>query len=394
LFLIQGGHQSSTQIAAAVPDGNVDGTVWSPADERPELLAQRVAEAADHGAVQAIDPQLYVAMLEDPNSKRLPEYELFELPLPSRQFSARRLAGLVERVLDFQISLPVTHLLAPTVAITSMSDRTAQIALNLAETSLDTVEDRRETRPLLLSVAADHSVLADQESVDILLDELTSHDTDGYYLLLEIDPRSDAGRQAQLLSEGLYITHTLGTLQDKPVWVGYAGLSGYLHRAVGAEVFSAGWFQKQQWFSTSHWGPGGGGRAPLPRIFLDSILGSLLVEAEMDSARSQRRDLELGADLLRGPGPLSDLARGGGPMPAIDRSICAAQLYGVCMELDRRIQEDVLTNLQRIDQELIEADDLYRRLRDAGIELDGRSSGSQIGVWRSALEQFSDRADL
>ncbi|HEU4738358.1 MAG TPA: hypothetical protein VFS54_04660 [Solirubrobacterales bacterium] len=394
MFLIQAGHQSSTHIAEGLPEGRADGVIWSPGDEKPELLEQRMAEAAEHDAVQAVDPQLYVGLLEDANPKRLPEYELFDLPLPPRQFSARRLAGLVEGILDFQVELPSTHLIAPTVAVSSMTDRSAQVALNLAETALDLADEMDDERPLFISAAAERSVLADSESVDVLLDELTTHEADGYYLLFEIDPSIDPAGQASLLSEALYITYTLGVIQERPVWVGYAGLSGYLYRAVGAEAFAAGWFQKQQWFSTGHWGPGGGGRAPRSRIYLESILGSLLIDAELMPARRQRRDANLAVDLLRGAGALAAEHAEGGAVPDDSRSVCAAQLFEVCAALDDRVAGDLDIDLERVALELSAAADLYTRLGAAGIELDGRSSGSQITVWQAAIEEFQDRAGI
>lgn len=394
MFLIQAGHQSSTHIAEGLPEGRANGVIWSPGDERPELLRERIAEAAEQEAIQAVDPQLYVALLDDANPKRLSEYGLFDLPLARKQFSARRLANLVERIIDFQIDLPVTHLIAPTVAVSSMTDRSAQIALNLAETALDVVDDRGDERPLMVSAAVDRSVLADHESVNVLLDELTAHPAEGYYLLFEIDPSIDATNQASLLSEALYATHTLGVIQERPVWVGYAGLGGYLFRAAGADAFAAGWFQKQQWFSTRHWEPGGGGRAPRPRIYLDAILGSLLIEAELVPARRQRRDVDLGADLLKGSGELAAAHAAGGAVPDPDRGVCAAQLFDVCADLDGRIVGDVTADLNRISDELDRARNLYRRLSDAGIELDGRSAGVQIGIWQVAINQFAKRAGL
>lgn len=394
MFLIQGGHQSSTHIEEGLPEGRADGVIWSPGDERPHLLKARMEEAAEHEAVQAVDPQLYVALLEDANPKRLGDYDLFDLPLPPRQFSARRLADLVERIIDFQIELPATHLIAPTVAVSSMTDRSAQIALNLAETSLDVADDRGENRSMLISAAAERSVLADRESVDVLLDELTAHDVDGYYLLFEIDPSIDAASQASLLSEALYVTYTLGVVQERPVWVGYTGLAGYLFRAVGAEAFAAGWFQKQQWFSTGHWSPGGGGRSPRARIYLDSLFGSLLIDAELMAVRRQRQDTTLAVDLLNGVGDLAAAHSAGGPAPDAPRPVCAAQLLDVCAELDGRIEGEVDDDLERIQEELDQADELYDRISTVGIELDGRSAGTQIAVWRAAIEHFIDRADL
>lgn len=400
MFLIQGGHHSSTHIAQGIPAGRADGVIWSPADETPDHLAERIAQAAEHDVLQALDPQLYVASLEDPNPKRLRDHDLFPIPMRGRAFSARRMIRMVERVIDYQAGLPLTHLISPTVAVSTMTDRSAQIALNLAETTLELCEERREgghpIRPLLLSAAIERGVLGDSESVNSLLDELTAHEAQGFYLLFEIDPNLDGTRQAAFLAEALYIVYTLAVTQGTEVWVGYSGLSGYLYRAVGAKAFAAGWFQKQQWWSPGHWsGSGqGGGRPPRNRIFLDTILGSLLVDTELPTIRTQRRDAGLGEDLLDGAGTLVDSYREGGGPATLDRAVCAAQLFEVCAELDSRIGDDLHANLTQVREDLRAAKEIFGRIEAAGVELEGRSSVAQVRVWEAALEAFLLRAGI
>ena len=91
---------------------------------------------AFRGNVQAIDPQLYVARLLDANPKRLADHDLFSVPLRARDLSAQRLPGVVSTVLEFQAGHDeLTHLISPTVAFSSMGDRSAQTTLDLADAS-------------------------------------------------------------------------------------------------------------------------------------------------------------------------------------------------------------------------------------------------------------------
>lgn len=394
MFLIQAGHQSSGQIADALPVHLAEGAIWSLADETPENLNIRMAKAAQRGAIQAIDPQLYVALLADANPKRLADHELFSVPLPRQsRYSARRLGSLVESIIKHQAERPGTHLISPTVTVATMNHRSAQVALNLAETAVDVWSDYIDDRPLLVSVALERAALADTKGVNQLLDELTAQDVDGYYLMFEIDPTLDSTTQAALLAEALYITYTLSVLQEKIVWVGYAGLSGYLYRSVGAQAFAAGWFQKQQWWSLGHWGPPGQGRTPRPRIVLDSILGSLLIDPELESARAQRYDRLLPGQLVAGAGDMAQAIREGNA-PDTDRKACAAQLFSVCCELDSRISGDTKNNLRRVLADVEAAELLYQRLEDAGVTLEARSTSRQLNAWREAIELFIQRTGL
>jgi hypothetical protein len=394
MFLIQAGHQSSTQIAEAVPDDGAAGAIWSLADETPDNLSARMEALSECGAIQAIDPQLYVALLADANPKRLADHDLFKVPLPRRsRYSGRRLAAMVEAIIAHQADLPGTHLIAPTVAVSSMNHRSAQVALDLAETAVDVWGDYVDDRPLLISVALERAALSDPEGINQLLDELTASDLDGYYLMFEINPALDPSTQATLLSEALYVTYTLSVLREKPVWVGYAGLSGYLYRAVGAEASAAGFFQKQQWWSLGHWGPPAGGGAPRPRIVLESILGSLLIESELEAVRTQRYDRLLFSELVAGVGGMASTLREGKPV-ATDRRSCASQLFAVCEELDGRIAGDVKEDLARVLVDAEAAEQLLQRIEDAGITLDPRSNSRQLTAWQEAIELFRARAEL
>jgi hypothetical protein len=394
MFLIQAGHQSSTQIAEAVPGDGAAGAIWSLADETPGNLETRMRDLTGDEVIQAIDPQLYVALLADANPKRLVEHELFKVPLPRQsRYSARRLASMVEAIVRHQADRPGTHLIAPTVAVSSMNHRSAQVALDLAETAADVWGDYDDARPMLISVALERTALADPEGINQLLDELTAQDFDGYYLMFEIDPGLDPSTQAALLSEALYVTYTLSVVREKLVWVGYAGLTGYLHRAAGATAFAAGFFQKQQWWSLGHWGPSSGGRPLRPRIVLDSILGSLLVETELQPVRAQRYDRLIGNELIAGVGGMASAIREGKGL-TLDRPACAAQLFAVCEELDRRLGSDLDANFAQVTADVEAAELLYQRIDDAGITLEPRSTSRQLQAWQEAIGFFRDRAGL
>ena len=397
MFLIQDGHHARTGVEPAIDAGDADGVVWSLADETPGSLDQALAAEwmAREGVVQAIDPQLYVAPLADANPKKLLDHELFSVPMRPRDFSARNLVPLVESLIRFQADRPVTHLLAPTVSVGSMVDRWAGIAADLADTALQTWSGMNDDRPMFVSVAIAESLLADPDNVDAILDELTAYECDGFYLLFELDPSTDPAQASALFERALYIIHTLAKVNEYTVWVGYAGLNGYVYRAVGAQAFAGGWWQKQNWWSPRHWTPGGDGRAPRPRIWLESILGSLLIDTEVRLIDRQRADSDLFADVLAGAGALAaDFAAGRDFDDGYDRSEMSAQFFAVCSALDARITGDVQTDLRRVLADITEAEALYRRTRDAGIQVEWGIVRNAPVVWQSAIATLDGRLGL
>lgn len=395
MFLIQDGHQTHMRVETAIAEGDAHGVIWSPADQTPMNL--ETVLVADHmeGAVQAIDPQLYVAPLADANPKKLADHELFEVPMRVRDFSARNLVPLVDRIIAFQAERPVTHFLSPTVSVASMVDRWAEVAANLADAALAAWQERGEQRPLLISVAVQQSLLADPENVVALLDELTSYECDGFYLLIELNPSTDPAEAAVLFERALYIVYTLAQLNEYTVWIGYAGLSGFVYRAAGAEASAGGWWQKQNWWSPGHWTPAGGGRQPRPRIYLESLLGSLLIDAELRPVARQRTDANLLTDLLTGTGTLADEFRNGrGFDGAYDRAEMTAQLFSVCGALDRRISGNFEADIRQVLDNIADAEVLYRRIRDVGVEVERDRAGNALTVWQTAIAGLGDRLGI
>lgn len=397
MFLVQDGHQAHTRVEPALAAGHAEGAVWSLADQTPANLDGLVMASfmQQAGVTQAIDPQLYVAPLIDANPKKLPDHGLFDVPMRPRDFSPRSLVPLVERLLAFQAERPVTHVLAPTVAVSSMADRWAGIAASLADTALETWASSDDTRPLLVSVAAQQSLLSDPDNVDALLDELTAYECDGFYVLFELNPRTDPAEAAVLFERALYVVYTLAVVNEYTVWVGYSGLNGYAYRAAGAHASAGGWWQKQNWWSTGHWTAAGGGRAPRPRLYLETLLGSLLIDTELRLVARQRQDTDLFGDLLEGNGPLAaSFASGRAFDGAYDRAELTAELFAVCASLDARITGDVETDLRRVLADITRAEELYVRIREVGVQLETGPARNAPVVWQMGITALGTRLGL
>jgi hypothetical protein len=384
MLLVQDGHQAHTRAAEALEAELAEGMIWSPGDHRPENLAALIEGEAFAGSVQAIDPQLYVARLSAPNPKKLGDHDLFAVPMRPRDLSARNLPRLVARILGHQAGFEeLTHLIAPTISVPSVTDRRAQSAGDLADASLAWREEAGEERPLLISLALERTLLADQDSVDGLLDEVTTLEADGFYLLFELPPEIDRESSAEIRRRALYIVSALAE-NDFEVWVGYAGLGGYAMRAAGASAVASGWFQKQQHWSPGHWEGEGMGRQPKMRAYLASTIGSLLLAAELDPLRRADRDLYV--EVLASPGDLAaELREGRSPADTdFSRAECCQQMFATLAALESRVSGDLAIDLARAHGDLGDAIELVDRVEEV-VALHPRSGTRSIGAWQDAL---------
>jgi hypothetical protein len=395
LFLIQDGHQAHTKFETTLDAENAGGVIWSPADHPPNQLDALVAADYMRRKVSAIDTQFYVAPLADPSAKRLGEYELFSIPLRRQDLAARNLVPLTEHLIAFQAERRTSHILSPTVSVPSMTDRLAQTAADLADASIGYWSDDGDNRPLLISVAIEQSLLADEDNVDALLDELTSYECEGFYLLFELDPKHDPAQLAVFTERALYIIYTLAYVQEYIVWTGYAGFKGLAFRAAGADVSAGGWWQKQNAWSPGNWSAGSGGRSPRPRLHLESLLGSLLIDAELAPIARQRTDPELFSDLLDSRGQLAqDFVNGRDFDGEYPRDEMIAQLFGSLAEVDSRITGELEVDMRLALDDIAAAEVLHRRVRDVGIQVDGGGGQALLTVWQTAITALGQRLGI
>jgi hypothetical protein len=394
MFLVQHGYQKGQKISDGLAAGRMDGVIWSPGDETPANLEAAIRDASTHGLPhQAVDPQVYVSTLQSANLKKLAQYGYFSPNLQPTDFSPRRISQIVQECLDFQASLDVTAIILPSIAVDSVGGRWAQIAANFLQAGIDDWGDRSDDRPILATAAVTGSLLSSEDEVNAFLDDLTSAEVDGYYLLLDIDPELGPPRYDDLIERGLWMTHSLAELNEFRVWAGYAGISGYVLRAAGAEGCGAGWWRKLNCWSLSHWLGGSGGRQPRPRVFLDTMLGSLLLVEELEPI--YQADRALYNDIVAGAGPVAAQLRATNPAALVrDRDAEAAQLFEVCHELDRRLTGDFTNRARRVLDDISDAQQLHRRIRATGRTLEARSGPGKLVAWESAVRGVAGRMGI
>jgi hypothetical protein len=380
VFLIQDCFQQGDKVVDGITGRIAHGVIWSPGDLAPATLTKRSNSPALGKTIQAIDTQVYVAALTSANDKKLPDYLHYSTARKVFRGTGK-VSDVVGDAMLFQRAHPVSVLLSPTVAIDAYQPKS--LFERLTRESLRQTDP--EESPLLISVAPTGALLSSDEAVDELLVFLTTLKCAGFYLLHEVNCDLDATVVTDRLSRALKITKVLSEAQYR-VWVGYAGLSGYLHRAVGAEAYGCGWWEKSRAFSMSNWGDGGGS-TPYPRVFLTTILASLKVAEIIALNRSSQRVYK---EVIAGPGPVAKDYRRTPPVQATfrnpSRDSVAAQLFSVCTALDDRVDNTAAIDVrvQDVRREIEKAAGIYRRL-GAAVALEPKSQSTHLGIWDKAL---------
>jgi hypothetical protein len=396
VFLVQHGFGNAGNVDLAISQGSADGVIWSPSNYKAHSLEHEVR--ANKGAIQMLDPQLYVAYAPgqiDP--KQLGDYpwhEAAHLPNGERRPMTPAVAkAIVKASLDYQNQGHLKHLtevVAPAPAIGDSAHINRLIAFN--STASTQWRKAGDGRPLFASVPLLSPLLdkAAGQQRHAVVGALSRLDVDGIYLLVELDPALDDGTYAAHLEAALWIVERLS--RRSRVRVGYTGLNGWVFRAAGAEASATGWFQNRRSWSPSNWLARKGG-SRLERAALKAPL-ALLTPADLAAVRDA--NLNLFQQLVSGAGPLAarlraSPARAGDEISLSDH---AAQLFAVCHELDHRVGTDFQTDARRILSEVSAATALRGRIAAAALTIEGTATDGKPQAWKDALRGLAKKLSV
>ena len=393
----QHGHGKSDKIDKALADDDLQGVIFGARNETPERLAPYITKLREDHAdcTLLLDPQFYVSTMTPPNDRFLPEYPYYEAGRTATDFTrARRLAEYAKSTLDFQLGLGLDSLISPSICFDSFSDRWHQVALNLADASLEYYDSLHDAPPLLLSFVFSEQALSSLEDVQRFLDTVTQDDwgMEGFYLIVSRDESAyNQQFDAQRLSHLLYLVHVLGEINGLRVVCGYSDFVGVLLRAVGAEAFATGWSQSLRQFHRKNFlRRPAGGQQPRARYSSGPLFNSVLLGELQDIHDGGHLD-----DVLSGV-PLDHVITDAASPQAADwtRPISQRHHWQALQRLNQMVTGDVRADLRTISQRIRNARGLYTMLEAAGVPFDRYTGKDHLTDWIRGIRGFCDEAGL
>lgn len=396
-FFIQHGHGKSDKIDTALTEGTTNGVVFAARNELPEKLVKYLeAVQKEHEDAELLfDPQFYVTTLTPPNDRFLPKYPYYTAGLTAADFTgSKKIAKHVKATLDYQKELGLDALISPTVTFDSFNDRWHQIALNLADASLDYYEEMEGAPPLLLNFVVSEDALGAREDLDRFLDTVTQDgwNMDGFYFIVArnesmYNQRFESGKLAHLL----YASYVLGSINGLRVLFGYSDFVGILLRAAGTEVFCSGWSQSLRQFHLKNLlkrKPGG--QPALERYSSSKLLNSIYLGELQDIYDAGYLD-----DVLSDVPADAPLKAASSPQGSGWTTIHSQQHHWQTLRtMDDSLSGEVRKDARTLTRQLREADGLYRMLEAEGVQFNRFTGKDHLMEWVAALSEFQKMAGL
>jgi hypothetical protein len=399
MLLAQAGYGRGDKVHTALDENLISGVILSPKDERRDRLEQCVSELGDRysNAPIMVDPQFYVTTVSAPRDGRLPEYDYYadHAPLSRTQFTPRQIARYVSACLDYQRGLlGLSHILSPSVLFDDFRDSWSQIALNMADASMDYHGNPPNAPPLLVTVVISELALRNAVGMGEFLDALSALEVEGFYLLVN---RSSSGYQPAMevraMENLMYFVHVLANLNEYRVVVGYSDWLGFLLHAAGASATATGWHQSLRQFSMARFEPAGGGRRPRKRYSSAPLLSNPLIVPELDDIyRAGLLNAVLSGD---GYDPILRSGPAAGEARWTDEIGCLAHWAAVRRAIERiEAQRRPAAKLTAAVELIDGAMSLYDRLRHRGVNLEPQTGPDHLTSWRDSLLAFRHTAGV
>lgn len=390
MLYAQHGWGKSDKISRGLDTGDLSGVILSPKDELPTTLEATIrALAYDYPDTQLlIDPQFYQSTIMPSKEGYLPKYAdcYYYSNLSRGDFSPAQTETYVKKVIDYQMTLPVTRIVSPSILLEDFNDGWSQITLSLAQASLKYHSELDNPPPLLISVIFSENALSSRDAVNEFLNIITRFDNKGFYLIVK---RNNSSYQQQMditrLENLMYFVYSLSEINEFEVIVGYSDIIGILLQAVGAAATACGWHGTLRQMSAQRLEPSKGGNQPRVRYTSMPLFNSILVIPEL-------------AETFRF-GNISDVITGTSyDSPLLNNPTDPSWGHEVSWmhhweALNTRIKDlksqgSIKDRLDFLERKIALAKVVYNKLKSNGLVFDTYTGSEHLDQWLSAIQHF------
>lgn len=387
---IQHGYGKGEKIDRALEDNSISGVILNPSGEAPEKLQQTIDEYADSGLKIMFDPQFYACVIDNACCPRLEGYPYFTSNLKQRDFvSPKKILTYVNNLIEFQDRLNINTIMSPTCIIDSFEGSWNQVALTMAQSSIEFYEENFIEKDLYISfVISELAFRSDNiQALNDFITSVTSFNCNNIYLIIERNNRSYRPHMdTDILENILYLIYCLSNRNGINIVCGYADLIGLLYLTVGANAIGTGWHYKLRQFSRSNFEESTGGRQPKDRYTSLPLLSSIFNTPELARIIDEQ---QLGNVLSDTPYD-TIIVEDGAVTPRWNQNVSYYHHLFSLNKFSSQINEHPLIE-EKIDfvlNKIQNAKESYNTLRRKNIIFDNNNNGYHLEQWENALNSF------
>lgn len=389
----QHAYGKSDKIERALTDMSIDGAILSPRGEKPATLDSTIASLKSNfpRCTLLIDPQFHYSAFSPVKLGNLGDYSYFNASLTRANFlSASSINDYVDKVLKYQAERDLDYIVSPTVFFNSFNDTWSQVALQLAQASIERHKLLDTSAPLLISLVFAETALGENAVLDEFLNLVTTLDAHGFYLTVR---RNSTSYRPQMdpnyLESLMYLVYSLADRNDFCVLLGYTDIIGIIFQCFDILGTGSGWFSTSRQFTSLSYEPQSGGSQPRPRYMSAQMLNSITVFPELDALCSNGFTTEVLCNTNYDKQIVASRDQW-------NNSVSALHHWAVLKQLSDsiRLKGNTSSRLSYLLEIIDQAQLLYDRQKRSGIVFETTSGDAHLDQWKRAIAAFRSRVKI
>lgn len=388
----QHGYGEGEKVNNGLKDGLISGVIFGAKDINPDRLETRLNEIKKEfpDAGRLFDSQYFVSLIgNDPNIKlgKLDEYSFFKARRRSQLEANNLVAEEIRKVLEFQVALPVTHIIAPNILISRSFDSVeAVISKSFIRQTRKIFDEFKVKQPVFTTLAISREALIDTAELESFLNDITLLDSppDGFYLLIaarDVEARYDIFN-ADVIAAWMLLNYSL-KINGFKVINGYSDILSPFLGAVGGDIGCTGWWSNLRFFSLDRFAPEAtGGRLPVQRYLSAKLLNRITF-------------YELNALRRFVPQIVNGLAKDKAYENEPERTVEILQTWEALSSMLESMADsnDVSKNLNKCADAIKLAEQLYSEIKFR-YRLDPKSDDNHLEPLREGINLFKKTAEI
>ena len=286
---IQHSYGKSDKITKSIDKHLISGVIFSPKGESSiSKMTDTIKEYSDLGVDTYIDPHFHLGLIENCSDNKIKDYPYYKSDLKYKNFiSPKALMEHVKICLDFQAGLALSGYYTPTCIIESFEDKWCAVAIQMAQSALEYVDNDRLPNLYVSFVISENAFSGSKESIDDFINIITSLDgLNNVYLIINKNSEAYSPQlESDKLKNIMYLIYALSYNGIKIV-CGYSDILGLMYLTAGADVITTGWSQKSRFFSRNNYKEMTGGSTPRPRYMSIPLINSININPELNEIRN------------------------------------------------------------------------------------------------------------
>lgn len=383
-LFVQHAYGKSDKIDNGIGDGNISGIILSPKAETPQNLEMYIKNIDDDVEI-LLDPQFYLCAFEgDISIGKLDKYSFYPNYTVNKKALSmpKNIRKIVEDNVNYQRQCGLKTIVAPNIFFDSFDSRMSQIALSLANETIEYCEQDE----LLISICVNEVAFKNFDDVKDFLDIISLFNVDGFYIIIERNLSKNPNMiESDTMANILYFLYNLSCINMYRVILGYGDYIGVSLYVAGIEAIATGWYENSRRFDRENFYPKDAMRRPNKRYYSNKVLNSLLLVPEIQMIQEQNLLGKILSNTRYDAYMYNDLSGG-----QWADSISCLERWESIKQLIESIDAagDVISRIIFMKEKISEAMSIYNLLPEE--IFDSKSKSTHLLGWIEGLDKFKE----